>query len=186
LLYNSKIIIRVTILSLVHQQNVFSFNNVEPNPKNHNFSTTANLLSFFHLSNVFYNATDKYPIYPYNANPKKINKLLTNVKDQTIPLVIPPLQNPSLPVVTLKSYFCSPQTYLLSSDKHNLSLSHRCNHSSRLSNKRAIVVSVTQALSSLTPLLFFTFYFNILRQRFIYLHQNPLPHQMRRPNCLYA
>ena len=116
----------------------------------------------------------------------KMNKLLTNVENQTISLLIPPLQNPSLPALTLTPYFGSPQPYLSSSHKHNLSLSHKCNRSSQLSNKRAIVVSVAQALSSLTHFLFFTFDFNISRQRFIHLHQNPLPHRTRRPNCPYA
>jgi len=109
-----------------------------------------------------------------------INKLLTNVEPQTIPFL-----NHHYKCRT-RNNFCSPQLYLSSLHNRNLSSSYKRNHSSRFFNECVILVSFVEALNSLTTLLFFTFDFNILRHRSIYLHQTHFAHQITRLNCTYV
>jgi len=60
-----------------------------------------------------------------------MNKLLTNVEDETISLPKPPLQTPSLLAVTLKLYFRSPRPLLSNSITLALVIAQTCNPISR-------------------------------------------------------
>jgi len=79
-----------------------------------------------------------------------INKLLTNVEQQTIRLVIPPLQIPNT------KWFSSTPTVSRRRRTTTISRHHTSNLSSRFSNKNKILLYAAQALTSLTTLFFLT------------------------------